>query len=180
MEAGESLREQSRGSPQGCLAEPETVGQKQVWLCPEATSCLWVKVCRAIERAGQVWRGMRIRDGWRATGQWRGPARRRSVWAGNTDVPLRVALRVHYSPRNRRAQLCFHQRSKHLPSDPKASLCSLKSLRVKSLSESFCLLLSLGHFLSSSIPLGPLINLPSASWSSTEQNSWFILSGWRQ
>ena len=54
-------------------------------------------------------------------------------------MPLRVALRVHYSPRNRRAQLCFHQPSKHLSSDPKASLCSLKSLRVKSLSESFCL-----------------------------------------
>ena len=140
MEAGESLGEQSRGSPQGCLAEPETVEQKQVWLCPEVRSCLWVRgVCRAIERARQVCRGMRVRDSWRAMGQWRGPARGRRVWAGTTDVHLRVALRVHYSPRNRRAQLCFHQRSKHLSSDPKASLCSLKSLQVKSLFESFCL-----------------------------------------
>lgn len=36
---------------------------------------------------------------------------------------------------------------------------------------------ALGHLLSSSTPSRPLISLPSASCCSTEQNSWFILSG---
>ena len=128
-------------------------------------------------------RGMRVRDSWRATGQWRGPARGRRVWSGTTGVHLRVALRVHYSSRNRRA--LFPSAKQTSLEAPESITLLFKEPAGKIFVRVFLppILLScsaFGHLLYSFSPSGPRINLPSASCCSTEQNSWFILSGWRQ